>query len=303
MEQLNNLDVIFLIIVGISSLVGIARGMTKELLSISGWVLAALAMIYLVPMVNPITKQYVASDLLSNLVSGMVILVVFCLVWILIVDKLSVVIRASKLSALDRIFGFIFGAARGVLIVVLIVMMISTVVQEESKKGIFAESQYFQMANNNVEPLKKMIPQEWVDTFKAKTEALGLNFEKAEKEADKKADKSKEKVAKADKKAAAPEEKAKFSDQLKQAAEAVDNLKMLKKGGEELFNQLAQPKTAGAEAEGDAAATVEELSSDLDHLLDVLEDRVVTTDANTPEMQSETQKIEQKLKDKMEKAQ
>ena len=159
MEQLNNLDVIFLIIVGISSLVGIARGMTKELLSITGWVLAALAMIYLVPMVNPITKQYVASDWLSNLVSGMVILVVFCLVWILIVDKLSVVIRASKLSALDRIFGFVFGAARGVLIVVLVVMMISTIVQEESKKGIFAESKYFQLANNNVEPLKKMIPQ------------------------------------------------------------------------------------------------------------------------------------------------
>ena len=40
MEQLNNLDVIFLIIVGISALVGIARGMTKEFLSILGWILA-----------------------------------------------------------------------------------------------------------------------------------------------------------------------------------------------------------------------------------------------------------------------
>ena len=36
MEQLNNLDVIFLIIIGISALVGIARGMTKEILSITG---------------------------------------------------------------------------------------------------------------------------------------------------------------------------------------------------------------------------------------------------------------------------
>ena len=38
MEQLNNLDVVFLIITGVSELVGIARGMTKELLSLAGWI-------------------------------------------------------------------------------------------------------------------------------------------------------------------------------------------------------------------------------------------------------------------------
>ena len=143
MEQLNNLDVIFLIIVGISALVGIARGMTKELLSVIGWVLAAAALFYLIPLINPYTKNYVASDLLASIVSGLGILLVFCIIWILTVDKLSALIRSSKLSALDRLFGFVFGTARGVLIVVLIALLVSTLMPEDSKKGVFEKSVLF----------------------------------------------------------------------------------------------------------------------------------------------------------------
>ena len=47
MEQLNNLDVVFLVIVGVSALVALARGVTKELLSITGWILAAVSVYYL----------------------------------------------------------------------------------------------------------------------------------------------------------------------------------------------------------------------------------------------------------------
>ena len=166
MEQLNNLDVIFLIIVGISALVGIARGMTKELLSVIGWVLSAVALFYLVPLLNPYMKNYVSSDLLANIVSGMAILLVFCIIWILTVDKLASVIRSSKLSALDRLFGFVFGTARGVLLVVLMALLISTLMPEDSKKGVFEKSVLFAQANACVEPLKEMIPQSWIDEIK-----------------------------------------------------------------------------------------------------------------------------------------
>ena len=103
MEQLNNLDVVFLVIVGVSALVAIARGVTKELLSITGWILAAVSVYYLLPVVDPIMKKYIASEVLSSLVSGMVILIMFCIFWVLAADKISTQIRFSKLSSLDRI--------------------------------------------------------------------------------------------------------------------------------------------------------------------------------------------------------
>lgn len=316
MEQLNNLDVVFLIITGISALVGIARGMTKELLSLAGWVLAAAAVFYLVPLVDPMTQKYIASKVLASVVSGMLILILFCIIWILTVDKIASLVRSSKLSALDRILGFIFGMARGIVIVILIAMMITTLIPEESKKGVFAESKYFKEASACAEPLIAMVPQSWIDQFKAKGESLGFmsdeekkakeEAKEAEKEGEteaKEADKTDEKAEDAkDTKSEEKNEEEKTQENkpenlLGNSLDLIDsNLEMLQKSGEELFNQLAQPKTAGAEGGENA----DDEASDLDKLLDVLEDRVVQTEEDTPEMKSETQKIEVKIKEKME---
>lgn len=292
MEQLNNLDVVFLIIVGISALVGIARGMTKELLSIAGWVLAAAAVFYLVPIVEPMMAKYIASKLLANIVSGLAILIVFCIFWILTADRLGSVVRSSRLSALDRILGFVFGAARGALIVILVALLISTIIPEESKKGMFKDSQYFQLASNSAEPLKKIVPSDWFEKMKAKTEEMVAIKTKDESEQDNA--KLDEKAVSSDTSEVKKEKNEEsLGDKLKKAADAVDNLKALQKSGEELFNELAQPKTASESSDE------EDLSSDLDKLLDVLEDRVVTTDETTPEMKSETQEIMDTVKDKV----
>lgn len=292
MEQLNNLDVVFLIIVGISALVGIARGMTKEILSILGWVLAAAAVFYLVPLINPIMEQYIASKMLASIVSGLAVLIVFCIFWILTADRLGSVVRASRLSALDRILGFVFGAARGVLIVILVALMITTIIPEQSKEGMFKDSRYFKLASDSAEPLKNLVPDSVIDSFKAKTEEFVLL--KGDKDKDKtqtqaNEDKKEEKSA-----SEATKQEPTLSEKLQQAAEAVDNLQTLKKNGEELFNELAQPKTAG-----NSADTADDLSSDLDMLLDVLEDRMVTTDEKTSEMKSESQEILENVKDKV----
>ena len=285
MEQLNNLDVVFLIIVGISALVGIARGMTKEVLSIIGWILAAAALFYLVPVCEPMVQKHIASKIMADIVAGLAIVIVFSIIWVLTVDKIASTIRSSTLSALDRILGFVFGAARGVLIVILIALMISTLIPEESKEGMFAESQYFKLAKANAEPLMNLIPQSWIDSVKEKSESLGFGKVKEDEKKDdqtqkedKKASDQKVDGAKENKKSAdktASDESQKDGDKLGQTLG--NNLQVLKKSGEELFNDLVQPKTAG-ETQGEGE-NIEPDASDLDRLLDVLEDRMVTTDA------------------------
>ena len=49
MTDINNLDVVILILVGISGLIALSRGLIKEVLSIIGWVLSALAVVWLLP--------------------------------------------------------------------------------------------------------------------------------------------------------------------------------------------------------------------------------------------------------------
>lgn len=303
MEQLNNLDVVFLIIVGISALVGIARGMTKEILSIIGWVLAAAALFYLVPIIEPIAQTYIASKMMANIVAGLAVLILFSIIWVLTVDKISTVIRSSALSSVDRILGFVFGAARGILIVILITLMITTIIPEESKKGTFAESQYFQLAKDNIEPVVSMVPDEWVKSIKEKASGLGLGADKdADKEKDETKD-NKDEAANGEDKVNETEtvdnntENTVTDNSTEEAGEnsTVDsNLEVLKKTGEELFNDLVQPKTAGEGEEGEMPD-----SSDLDKLLDGLEDLVVETDDSSAAAESISQKITEKVIDKV----
>ena len=257
MEQLNNLDVVFLVIVGVSALVAIARGVTKELLSITGWILAAVSVYYLLPVVDPIMQKYIASDVLSSLVSGMVILIMFCIFWVLAADKISTQIRFSKLSALDRILGFIFGIFRGVIIVILLQIMISSLIPEESQKGVFAESRYFKLAGDEAGPIKGLIPEKWFDDLKAKGESLGLGASKTEEKSE--------------------GDKAQNAEEKPADNTAGINGEVLKKSGEELFNKLVQPKVDGEAKTPDEGYKKEE-TSDLDKLMDELEDKVVTTD-------------------------
>ena len=263
MEQLNNLDVVFLVIVGVSALVAIARGVTKELLSIIGWVLAGVSVYYLLPVVDPIMKKYIASEVLSGLVSGMVILIMFCIFWVLAADKISTQIRFSKLSALDRILGFIFGIFRGVVIVILLQIMISSLIPEESQKGVFAESRYFKLAGDAAGPIKGLISEKWFDDLKAKGENLGLGAAKT----DEKVDEEK-----------AKDEEPSSAEKLNKATDAASDV--LKKSGEELFNKLVQPKVEG-EAEAKEDGYKKDETSDLDKLMDELEDKVVTTDESS----------------------
>lgn len=274
MEQLNNLDVVFLVIVGVSALVAIARGVTKELLSIIGWVLAGVSVYYLLPVVDPIMKKYIASEVLSGLVSGMVILIMFCIFWVLAADKISTQIRFSKLSALDRILGFIFGIFRGVVIVVLLQIMISSLIPEESQKGVFAESRYFKLAGDAAGPIKGLIPEKWFDDLKAKGETLGVVAAKT----DEKVDEEK-----------AKDEEPSSAEKLNKAADAASDV--LKKSGEELFNKLVQPKVEG-ETEAKEDGYKKDETSDLDKLMDELEDKVVTTDeSSSPVKEGKPQEI------------
>lgn len=281
MEQLNNLDVVFLVIVGVSALVAIARGVTKELLSIIGWVLAGVSVYYLLPVVDPIMKKYIASEVLSGLVSGMVILIMFCIFWVLAADKISTQIRFSKLSALDRILGFIFGIFRGVVIVILLQIMISSLIPEESQKGVFAESRYFKLAGDAAGPIKGLIPEKWFDDLKAKGETLGVVAAKT----DEKVDEEK-----------AKDEEPSSAEKLNKATDAASDV--LKKSGEELFNKLVQPKVEG-EAEAKEEGYKKDETSDLDKLMDELEDKVVTTDESSSPVKGgkpqEIKKIDENL--------
>lgn len=174
MQQLNNMDIAILVIVGISALIALGRGLVKEVLSIVGWVLAGAAVIYLLPVLNPFTLKYIESGWMAGIATAAFILIVFMIVWIYATAGVVGKIRTSKLSGLDRLLGLFFGIVRAFLLIVLMYILISWMTPVKSQPDLLKKSKYFQIAGNFAEPIEKLIPKDTLDAIKEKTSEVGL---------------------------------------------------------------------------------------------------------------------------------
>jgi membrane protein required for colicin V production len=114
------LDIFLIAVMLISGLLAMVRGMIREVLSIAGWGAAAGAALFAYAKVLPWAKSYF-STLNEYVVTGGAIAVFFIGTLILvsiITVKISDKSLDSRIGALDRTLGFMFGLARGLLIVV-----------------------------------------------------------------------------------------------------------------------------------------------------------------------------------------
>lgn len=188
--QLNNLDVIILIVIGVSALIALSRGLIKEVLSIVGWVLGTAAIIYLLPVLSPIAEIYIKTGWMVGVVTSLFILIAFLIVWILLTGRIVGKIRSSKLSNVDRMLGLFFGVARAFLLVTLFYILLNWMVPKDKQSEVFTQSKYFNIAGSFAKPIEALIPESTLDTIRQKTKEAGLD---AESKDDKNKDKPKDK--------------------------------------------------------------------------------------------------------------
>src|SRR4051794_24058409 len=112
------LDLGLIAVVLVSALLSMLRGFTREVLAIASWIAAAAAAYYFHPMVLPYVKPYIAKDTIALAVAVGAVFFVTLVVVSFITVKLSDLILDSKIGALDRSLGFLFGAGRGLLLCV-----------------------------------------------------------------------------------------------------------------------------------------------------------------------------------------
>lgn len=184
MHGLNNLDVIILIVIGISALIALSRGLVKEVLSIVGWVLATMSIIYLLPVLMPFAKAHISSGILAGVVTALVILILFFIAWILLTDKLIGKIRTSKLNGLDRMLGLFFGIVRACLLVVLFYILVSWMIPADKQSEVLTKSKYFQIAGSFAKPLEELIPEETLQLIKEKAGYADGEEEEADKKSE-----------------------------------------------------------------------------------------------------------------------
>jgi len=118
----------------ISGLLAMVRGFMREILSIAAWGTAALVTLYSFSKLLPTARTYFNNnDTVASVVVVAGVFVGTLIVVSIVTVRISDMILDSRIGALDRTLGFLFGLARGLLIVVVAFLFFSWLVPDKQR--------------------------------------------------------------------------------------------------------------------------------------------------------------------------
>ncbi len=162
------LDGILLLIVLVSAVLAMIRGFSREVLSVASWVAAAAAAFLLFGPLSPIVQENMpgiaGNPLVANVIAAAAIFFVTLLIVTYATMKLADFIIDSRIGPLDRTLGFLFGAARGMLLVVVALMGFLWLAQDKQPDWI-ANAKSKPMLVSIGERIKNALPENLEGSF------------------------------------------------------------------------------------------------------------------------------------------
>ncbi len=154
------LDLLLLGVMLVSGLLAMIRGFMREVLSIAAWGAAAVATLLLYNRLLPIAKANISSDFLAiAAVVGGVFLITLLLASVVTV-RISDMILDSRIGALDRTLGFLFGLGRGLVIVVVAFLFFAWLVPPTKQPDGVRNAKSLKVLESTGEWLQALLPQD-----------------------------------------------------------------------------------------------------------------------------------------------
>ncbi|MCV3738460.1 CvpA family protein [Rhizobium sp. TRM96647] len=150
------------IVIGValfSAVLAMVRGFSREVLSVASWVGAAAAAYFLYPVLVPYAKEYTTSDTVAIIGSAGVVFLVALIVISFITMRIADFIIDSRIGALDRTLGFLFGAARGLLIVVVAMLFFNWLVTPQQRPTWVESAKSKPLLDNLGSKLVALLPE------------------------------------------------------------------------------------------------------------------------------------------------
>jgi membrane protein required for colicin V production len=124
MSDLSWIDIALVVVLSISVVVGLWRGLVFEVLSLLGWVAAFIAAQLFAPALAPLVPIGVPGSALNHGVAFLAAFVLALLVWALGARLIRLVVHATPLQPVDRVLGGLFGLARGAVLLLAVTTVV-----------------------------------------------------------------------------------------------------------------------------------------------------------------------------------
>ncbi|ABM44678.1 hypothetical protein H704_00448 [Bartonella bacilliformis Peru38] len=134
------LDGVAIVIILCSSLLAMLRGFSREVLSLTSWIVAAFITLFLCKPILPFTNQYISHAMITLIALIALLIIIFIIVLSIIsiiTMKIANFIINSRIGIIDRTVGFIFGAVRGALIILISMLLVDILLKLEQKSDMY----------------------------------------------------------------------------------------------------------------------------------------------------------------------
>jgi len=159
------LDLILLGVMLISGLLALVRGFMREILSIAAWGAAAIVTLYSFSKLLPTAKTYFNNDTVATVVVIAGVFVGTLVVVSVITVRISDMILDSRIGALDRTLGYLFGLARGLLIVVVAYQFFIWLVPDKQQPDWVRGAKSRTVLDSTGDWLKSLLPDDPENTI------------------------------------------------------------------------------------------------------------------------------------------
>jgi membrane protein required for colicin V production len=154
------LDIIVLAVMLLSGLLAMIRGFMREILSIAAWGAAALTTLYAFPKLLPTAKTYFNNDTIAMIAVVAGVFLGTLLVATVITSRISDMVLDSRIGALDRTLGFLFGLGRGLLIVVVAFLFFAWLVPDKQQPDWVRSAKSLSVLQSSGAWLQSLLPDD-----------------------------------------------------------------------------------------------------------------------------------------------
>lgn len=171
---MNIIDIIIMVLVLLSAVIGFWRGITREILGICSWALAAVLTYFFHGAPKPLVSFLVSNEFLKDVLSALTVFLVSLVVLTSITYTFSDAVKSSIAGGADKILGFLFGSFRGFFLISILGFGAHKFLlkNKENMPAVIAESKLIPIADTFITQLMQSVSTTKLNEWKTKVESL-----------------------------------------------------------------------------------------------------------------------------------
>ena len=155
---ITGLDIILVGIMIFSGFLAMLRGLTREMLSIMSWALAALVTLFAYSRFKEDVRGLIDTPMLADATLIGIVFIASLIIFSLLTANISERVLDSRVGAIDRTLGFIYGLVRGLIIVVIAYLIVGQMVLPRNMPEWVTRAQSRDLIEKTGDRIIKILP-------------------------------------------------------------------------------------------------------------------------------------------------